>query len=101
MSHPDAGASIRGYNNLGGTAGGLAAVPTTPLMPRLIEHRGQLLAISHNLNMFETRMNGTGDKVNPSPGNDYPPSSIEDIMSQIEAIVRDINEVYARITNRF
>lgn len=99
--------------NNGGISGGASASilgvgqarqDHPPLVTRLVGIRTQLLIMCRDLIGFEQALDGSPpeptNKTTPSPES-YPPCSIEDIVSQIEQITRDIEAAHSRIARRF
>ncbi len=82
--------------------GASTLTPANPLLPRLCEIRTRLSAISGDLIRFQAKLNGDPPDAHikdNSPG--YPPCSVEDVLSQIEQHIVDIENQQCRIGARF
>lgn len=90
--------------------GGVASVQlrrpeAPPVTDRLISIRSRLLQMNMHLIAFEQRMNGNPpepqvNKISTTePG--YPPASIEDLLTQIEQAISDLDNAHGRIAQRF
>jgi len=98
-------AQTRGFVGTASQLGTNGARPDTPpVVDRLLGLRSRLLSMSAHLIAFEQRMNGSppepaNNKISGDPN--YPPSSIEDLLSQIETVVTDIDAGHNRLASRF
>lgn len=101
-AHHPAATAAYGQVPSGLRQNGGATAPVTPLVNRLCDIRTRVSNISGVLHQFQAHLNGDP----PQPGNTekvagYPPCSMEDILSQIEQHLRDIEDAHQRIASRF
>lgn len=96
QDHRSVGSPQRGIQ-LGNSA--TSAMP--PVLDRLLQLRSYLLSLSAHLNAFESRINGGLPEKTGGATGDYPPCSIEDVVSHIEQISSDIEMAHNRLAVRF
>lgn len=77
-----------------------------PLTPRLMQMLSQVSAITQQVGAFEQRLNGShfteaNASLNTKVTTPQPSMSLEQIVSEIESLLRDLDSCHNRIASRF